>query len=111
MLESWVEAGLDPAQFWRLTPGEIGHVLQGAARRIEREKLFADSIAWNGARLNGFAWHDPKNLPSFEKFRGGKTVPGKAGAALAPGERRDWRAMKAALIGFNAAMGGELIRR
>lgn len=87
--------------FWHLTLCEIGHILRGAAKRIERERLFADAIAWNGARLNGFSWHDPKNMPSFEKFRGGK-------AALAKVTARDWRGMKAAVIAFNAAMGGEV---
>lgn len=104
MLESWIEAGQDAALFWHLTLREIGLILRGAARRIEREKLFADAIAWNGARLNGFAWHDPKHMPSFEKFRGGKSAKAKVTA-------KDWRGMKAALIGFNAAMGGELITK
>jgi hypothetical protein len=43
-------------------------------------------------------------MPKFEGGRGGaKPAPDHA-------PLRDWRAMKAALFGFNAALGGGVIR-
>lgn len=51
--------------------------MAGAARRIEREKLFADAIAWNGAQLNALAFHKPAKMPGFDKFRGKRGGGGK----------------------------------
>ncbi len=80
-------------------------MLRGAARRIERERLFLDAAAWGNARLNAYAVHDPKGMPGFEKFRG------KASGGPRSGPLRDWRQMKAALIGYNAALGGKVENR
>lgn len=82
----------------------IAIILAGAAKRIEREKLFVDAGAWNSARLNAFAYHKPGEMPSFDAFRGRP-------AASGPRERPDWRAMKSRVLMYNAAIGGELITK
>ena len=102
-----MEAGQDPAAFWSLTLREIGLVMAGAVKRIEREKLFADRAAWDTARLNSFAYHTPNKMPDFEKYRG-KGRAGPTGAA--PSVRQNWAAMRANIIAFNAAKGGGFIR-
>lgn len=100
-----MEAGQDPALFWHLTPREIGHIMAGAVRRIEREKLFLDTVAWNTAQLNIPAMHKPDKFPSFDKFRGPQ---GKRVAANGPAPaRKSWRELQAMVITFNAANGGE----
>lgn len=79
-------------------------ILEGAAKRIEREKLFADANAWNGARLNAFAYHDPKHIPKFDAFF-------KRPAPSGPRGRPDWRVLQHRVMVFHAANGGEIIRR
>lgn len=82
----------------------IGVILGGAAKRIEREKMFADAVAWNGARLNALAYHKPRDLPSFDAFRGRPTSSG-------PLPRPDWRSLKQRVLMYNAAIGGEIISK
>lgn len=78
--------------------------MAGAAKRIEREKLFADRAAWDTARLTAFAFHKPGDMPDFDKFRGKGRV---SDAPAAPPVRQDWRAMRAQIIQFNASVGGD----
>ncbi|NVK56656.1 MAG: hypothetical protein HWE26_13680 [Alteromonadaceae bacterium] len=66
MLETWIEAGLDPAQFWDLTPREAQTWLRGAlaAMKNRRREIYA------AARLNHIIQHNPKNFPEMSEFMG-----------------------------------------
>lgn len=77
--------------------------MAGAAKRIEREKLFADAQSWNTGRAVRSAFHKPNDYPSFDAFRGHKAPAG-------PPKRRDWREMQHSIMMFNSAIGGELIQ-
>jgi hypothetical protein len=46
-----VEAGQDPALFWRLTLREIAAVMKGAANGLKREKNNRAWLAWHTASL------------------------------------------------------------
>lgn len=44
---SWIEAGLDPARFWDITPRLIVLELRGAERRAQRQR----ELVWWAAAL------------------------------------------------------------
>jgi hypothetical protein len=97
-LQSWVEAGQDPARFWHLTLREISIILAGAAKRIEREQLFSDINAWQTARLVMIGFHNPKKFPEFHKV-----------SSVKPKRRRQtWQEQKAVVQMLNAAFGGKV---
>jgi hypothetical protein len=91
--------------FWALTLREIGHIMDGAARRIERDKLFADSIAWNTAQLTRFSYHAPKDIPTFERFRGGRVRQSRSAAP------HSWQDIKNRVRIFNGSIGGRVERK
>ena len=57
--------GFDPAQFWKITPRLYVLEIEGAAKRIEREK----AMIWWGAMLPHM-----KKPPTFSEFTGIKTA-------------------------------------
>lgn len=67
MLEAWVAAGLDPAQFWGVTPAEFQACLKGAEERVWRDLRRAQGIAWSQAMVLIKGWHMPKARQDFAK--------------------------------------------
>ena len=51
MLQRYVAAGLDPAEFWRITPRVFEVHLAGAVDRLEREQSDRAWLAWHIAAL------------------------------------------------------------
>ncbi|MCA0952916.1 hypothetical protein LCM16_02385 [Mameliella alba] len=103
---SWVEAGQDPAQFWHLTLREIGIVLDGAARRLARERDQAEVQAWQTARLVMIGYHQPRKFPPFKKVS--SSAPSRRRGT---GARPSWQDQKALIQVINAAFGGEVRKR
>lgn len=61
MLGSWVELGLDPVLFWKLTPRMLAHVATAARRRLENEH---NGRAWLAHTIE--ALHRQKRLQRLE---------------------------------------------
>lgn len=101
-METWVEAGQDAARFWHLTPREIHHILKGVVKRLEREAGLSEELAWNTGRATMHAYHQPKSFPRLADFSLRRP------AQAAP-RRRDWREIKAAVVGWNAVVGGKVV--
>ncbi|WP_136441635.1 hypothetical protein [Pacificoceanicola onchidii] len=72
--------------------------MSGAAKRIERERLFLEVNAWQTAHLTMIGYHKPKKFPEFKKISSTKVRP----------KRQSWEEQKAIAQAFNAAFGGEV---
>ena len=72
--------------------------MAGAAKRIERHRLFSEVNAWLGARLVMTGYHNPKKFPEFRKVSSSKVKR----------RRQSWEEQKAMAQMLNAAFGGEV---
>ncbi|WP_189799517.1 hypothetical protein [Tateyamaria sp. syn59] len=75
-------------------------VLTGAARRIEREQLFNDQLAYKTAELVMIGYHKPKKFPPFRKVASSKK--------RRKAKRQTWQQQKEIAMMFNAAFGGKV---
>lgn len=62
-MRSWVECGLEPSHFWKLTLREIRVVLDGAVARLKRDRDEKIILAWH---IEAFARQ--KKLPPLERL-------------------------------------------
>lgn len=88
--------------FWHLTLREIAIVLSGAAKRIEREQLFNDQVAYKVGQLVSIGVRNPKKFPSFDKVSSVKK------RRKGNGKRQSWQDQKAMAQVFNAMYGGKV---
>lgn len=88
--------------FWHLTLREIKIIMDGAARRLERERDVSEVQAWQTARLVMIGHHSPRKFPEFKKVSSAQSRRRKSS------ERPHWRDMKAMIQVINAAFGGEV---
>jgi hypothetical protein len=61
VLSDWVELGLDPAQFWKLTPRMVLHIATAARHRLENEH---NGRAWLAHTIE--ALHRQKRLQRLD---------------------------------------------
>lgn len=80
---------------------EVQIILDGAVKRIEREKLFVQMGAWETARLTMIGFHKPKDFPAFSKFVDVRGEP----------RRMAWQDIKANLMMTNIAAGGKVRKK
>lgn len=72
--------------------------MAGAARRLERDRLFSEIDAWQTARLVMIGMHAPRKFPEFARI---SSVRRKR-------KRQHWREQKAVVLMMNAALGGKV---
>ncbi|MFW2541534.1 hypothetical protein ACN2XU_02750 [Primorskyibacter sp. 2E107] len=72
--------------------------MAGAAKRIERERLFLEVGAWQTARLTMIGFHKPEKFPEFRKVSSAKVQR----------KRQNWEDQKALALMLNAAFGGRM---
>jgi hypothetical protein len=95
-----VEIGLDPAQFWRLTPRLARITVEARLRGLEREHNERAWAAWHIAALQRCR---PRDFPKLERMLQRRPVRPR-------GERQPsaefWGILRAAVI----AAGGKVVR-
>jgi len=92
-------AGVAQAEFWELTPRELGLALDGAAQREDRDLDRLLTAAWHGA-----AFERAKRLPKLDRvLRRGRLPKSRS--------RRSADSLLAKVRAVNAALGGLDMRR
>lgn len=70
-MSAWLECRQDYELFWRLTPRELGAIIDGAnAAKIadfEAGRVLNNDLA----RLVGWAFHQPRKMPDYKPLRRG----------------------------------------
>ncbi|WP_342636269.1 phage tail assembly chaperone [Rhizobium laguerreae] len=68
LLSSWVELGLDPERFWRLTLREMKFIIDGAVAKLKRERRERITLAWNTAKLTVYAPQKSRDFVKLESL-------------------------------------------
>lgn len=94
-----MSAGLNPADFWTVTPREAGIILTGAAARDWRQLRQGQGLVYTLAALVAYAVNNPSKMPKFDKV----FPDGKPKKAQSPEEilaaMREWTAVIGAVKG------------
>lgn len=101
LYDAALDAGVPPPRFWEMTIAQTLDVLEAerrraqAAARRERERLrwAACLLRWHAA-LCGFAFHDPKRMPTAQE-----SFPSLFGEGEAPA----WKRQQAGFAAWAAA--------
>lgn len=79
--------GIQPSEFWRLTPYQFGVLVASRVEEIDGERKFALWTAWHAAALQRVG-----TMPKLEKLLG-----------IKKSNPSDWKSLKAAFMAYPGA--------